>query len=198
VRINPGSAEDRYGWVGGKRRSTDDLGGLVLMGVRLYNPATGRFLSMDPVPGGNANAYTYPLNPIDQSDLSGQFWHSIGHAIHSAASWASHHKTEIALAAAQFVPVVDDAVDLYAGFRAYRAVRAGEDAIKASESASRVAGKMWVGRGASYHPATNRYVSRDGARQYRPPTTKVRKGVSVRQSNFDTLKPTYKTQHMNH
>jgi uncharacterized protein RhaS with RHS repeats len=44
---------------------------LVRMGVRLYNPATGRFLSVDPVPGGNANAYTYPLNPIDGYDLTG-------------------------------------------------------------------------------------------------------------------------------
>jgi RHS repeat-associated protein len=31
---------------------SDDLADLVLMGVRLYNPATGRFLSVDPVVGG--------------------------------------------------------------------------------------------------------------------------------------------------
>ncbi|MEV5336548.1 hypothetical protein [Streptomyces werraensis] len=29
------------------------------MAVRLYNPATGRFLSADPVPGGSCNAYDY-------------------------------------------------------------------------------------------------------------------------------------------
>lgn len=42
------------------------------MGVRLYNPATGRFLSGDPVPGGNDNPYVYPLNPTDQFDFDGR------------------------------------------------------------------------------------------------------------------------------
>ena len=72
VPRNPTNPQPRYGWVGGKRRSSDDLADLVLMGVRLYNPATGRFLSTDPVPGGNPNAYTYPLNPIDSYDTTGR------------------------------------------------------------------------------------------------------------------------------
>jgi hypothetical protein len=45
------------------------------MGVRLYNPATGLFTSVDPEEGGNANAYTYPADPINQFDLDGQRWH---------------------------------------------------------------------------------------------------------------------------
>lgn len=68
----PASAPDSYGWVGSKRRSTNDLGGLTLMGVRLYNPNNGRFLSVDPVPGGNDNAYVYVGNPIDGYDLDGR------------------------------------------------------------------------------------------------------------------------------
>ncbi|WP_462203549.1 RHS repeat-associated core domain-containing protein, partial [Frankia sp. CcWB3] len=48
------TAYARYGWLGGKQRSRDTLGGLTLMGVRLYNPYTGRFLSTDPIFGGNA------------------------------------------------------------------------------------------------------------------------------------------------
>jgi RHS repeat-associated protein len=68
---DPASAADDYGWLGAKKRSSNDLGGLTLMGVRLYNPATGRFLSVDPVPGGNANAYTYPTDPINNYDTTG-------------------------------------------------------------------------------------------------------------------------------
>lgn len=60
-----------YEWLGTKQRSTDAIGGLTLMGARLYNPTTGRFLSRDPVPGGNDNTYTYPVDPINMADLDG-------------------------------------------------------------------------------------------------------------------------------
>ena len=61
-----------YGWLGGKgRMSPTALAGLTLMGDRLYNPARGLFTSLDPVPGGNLNAYTYPVDPINQYDLDG-------------------------------------------------------------------------------------------------------------------------------
>ncbi|MFJ4922055.1 DNRLRE domain-containing protein [Streptomyces sp. NPDC088725] len=64
----------RYGWLGAKQRSTETLTGLTLMGVRLYNPTTGRFLSIDPVPGGGDNAYGYPGDPVNQYDLDGKSW----------------------------------------------------------------------------------------------------------------------------
>lgn len=60
-----------YGWLGAKERATDDATGLILMGVRPYNPTTGLFLSVDPVDGGNTTAYTYPQDPINKTDLSG-------------------------------------------------------------------------------------------------------------------------------
>jgi RHS repeat-associated protein len=68
----PATAYDSYGWLGGKQRSSNTLGGLTLMGVRLYNSAVGRFLSLDPVAGGNPNAFVYPVDPIDSADLDGR------------------------------------------------------------------------------------------------------------------------------
>ncbi len=62
----------RYGWLGAKQRPTDGQAGLVLLGVRLYNPVTGLFLQGDPIYGGNENNYGYPVDPINRFDLSGQ------------------------------------------------------------------------------------------------------------------------------
>jgi RHS repeat-associated protein len=58
--------------------TADTPGGLTLMGVRLYNPTTGRFLSTEPVAGGNANAYEYcsgdPVNCVDLDGRLGKKW----------------------------------------------------------------------------------------------------------------------------
>ncbi|WP_265737065.1 RHS repeat-associated core domain-containing protein [Actinacidiphila guanduensis] len=73
----PGTATTRYGWLGGKQRSSETVTGATLMGARLYDPTTGRFLQTDPVPGGSANAYDYcTADPINCYDLNGQWgWH---------------------------------------------------------------------------------------------------------------------------
>ncbi|MCP9986074.1 sugar-binding protein [Streptomyces sudanensis] len=69
-----GQAAVRYNWLGAKQRSAETLTGLTLMGVRLYNPATGRFLSTDPVYGGNLNAYEYAhADPLNRFDLDGRW-----------------------------------------------------------------------------------------------------------------------------
>ncbi len=49
----------RYGWLGAAQRNADTPTGAILMGVRLYHPATGRFLQTDQVAGGSASAYDY-------------------------------------------------------------------------------------------------------------------------------------------
>ncbi|WP_436536647.1 RHS repeat-associated core domain-containing protein [Actinoplanes sp. HUAS TT8] len=63
----------RYGYLGQHQRATDNPAGISLMGVRLYNAATGRFLTTDPVQGGSANPYDYCYaDPINCRDLDGR------------------------------------------------------------------------------------------------------------------------------
>ncbi|MFG2816008.1 DNRLRE domain-containing protein [Streptomyces sp. NPDC048410] len=62
----------RYGWLGSAQRSAESVTGAVLMGARLYDPTAGRFLSVDPVLGGNDDAYVYPADPVNQLDLDGR------------------------------------------------------------------------------------------------------------------------------
>nr|BEK69212.1 hypothetical protein KPHV_64390 [Kitasatospora purpeofusca] len=69
-----GQATARYGWLGGKQRSAEAQDGDILMGARLYSPALGRFLQIDPVPGGNASTYDYCTgDPVNCTDLDGNW-----------------------------------------------------------------------------------------------------------------------------
>ncbi|MFI0193028.1 DNRLRE domain-containing protein [Streptomyces sp. NPDC017086] len=78
----------RYAWLGGAQRADDTPSGLLLMGVRLYNPDTGRFLSPDPVPGGSANAYDYCYgDPVNCYDLDGRFAAVAALGFFAVADW---------------------------------------------------------------------------------------------------------------
>jgi RHS repeat-associated protein len=91
---NPDSAtpEVRYGWLGGKQRSSETVTGAVLMGVRLFDPSTGRFLSTDPVPGGSADAYDYCNgDPVNCFDIDGQWPHVHWHNPFHVNNWSPLH-----------------------------------------------------------------------------------------------------------
>jgi RHS repeat-associated protein len=90
---DPAAAPDTYGWLGTTQRSTNDLAGLTLMGIRLYNPITGRFLSTDPIPGGNDNPYVYVTDPTDQFDLDGKCFRN---CFRVASRWGKRHWRGIA------------------------------------------------------------------------------------------------------
>jgi RHS repeat-associated protein len=61
------------GAYGADGKITDTASGIITMGARAFNPAEARFLSVDPLSGGCANAYVYAFgDPLDNPDLSGQ------------------------------------------------------------------------------------------------------------------------------
>jgi RHS repeat-associated protein len=63
-----------YGWEGSHLKQYQHNGDIatIEMGARQYLPLLGRFLSVDPVVGGNANDYNYPNDPVNGSDLTGR------------------------------------------------------------------------------------------------------------------------------
>jgi RHS repeat-associated protein len=101
-----GAPTNRLGWAGKAERFTENTAtGIIRMGVRLYDPNIGRFLSVDPVAAGSCNDYDYTCgDPVNGSDLGGTFrygyWRGIRcpHWRHhrDANRWAERHCGESA------------------------------------------------------------------------------------------------------
>ncbi|OIV38707.1 hypothetical protein BIV57_04255 [Mangrovactinospora gilvigrisea] len=113
----PTTHPPRYGYLGAHQRQTDTPTGLLLMGVRLYNPALGRFLQTDPKPNGATSTYLYAnADPINRLDLNGQasisselrqLWHFLTTKKHLKdwADFLSHESTLTGFAALGTLPI---------------------------------------------------------------------------------------------
>ncbi len=83
------------------------------MGVRLYKPDTGRFLSVDPVFGGNDNPYVYPADPVNMYDLNGMWRVSWGWV--SGTIYFNKRETLRMKSASEMPAVVAAAIAMFSG-----------------------------------------------------------------------------------
>ncbi|MFI9811452.1 RICIN domain-containing protein [Saccharothrix variisporea] len=165
----PAAATARYAWLGGKQRSAEALGGVVLMGVRLYHPGTGRFWQPDPEDGGNATPYDYCAgDPVNCTDLDGRWgWlKKVGNVVAKVAEVASYIPGPIGAAAGAVSTVA------YAATGNYR--KAAEMAITAA--ANLVGAGAAVKAGMAAVKAASRSVPKMASRLAKPQRSAVPRG----------------------
>ena len=119
------------------------------MGSRVYAPGIGRFLSVDPTPGGNANIYDYcTADPVNCTDLTGN-WPDWGAVLNV-----------VAVVAEVVATGVPGPIGTAAGFISAGAYLATGNTSKATEMAL-VATAQLVGAGLAAR-AAGQYASKIG------------------------------------
>ncbi len=143
-----------------KATESDYLIQPIQMGARVYIPELGRFLQVDPVEGGTANAYAYALDPVNQKDVNGQWIPvilaviaiiSIVMAVQSIKKAVKKPTpTNITIAvvdtAAAAASVFTAGSSVVAGRAASGAVRAASTAASASQKAAQLAANKAAGK----------------------------------------------------
>jgi RHS repeat-associated protein len=93
-----------YGYLGQHQKLSETLFALapIQMGARVYLPSLGRFAQIDPIEGGNANLYSYPADPVNEFDLTGEWpsFKSIVKAVTTVATIASFIPGPVGMVAA--------------------------------------------------------------------------------------------------
>lgn len=214
---SPGAMD--FGWLGQHQRPFEHAGALDLveMGARPYSPLLGRFLSVDPDPGGSDNDYDYAGgDPINESDLNGtcwvcSLWHKATGIARSIGRWSSNHRTLVLSAfslATMWCPPVSIAFGLgaaYSGGRdAYDDYRRGDRwgaALDVAGSLLSVFGAVGVGikmfreseAGVSEFRASTRAGRSKSAKNYRRGAAKAgrRARKSARTWNRRSNRATY-------
>jgi RHS repeat-associated protein len=146
-----------YEWLGAERRAAAGIGGLILMGVRLYNPTTGRFLSRDPIPGGNDNTYIYPADPLNVFDVDGRW---------SIKNHFKKHWKKYAAVAAVAVPGLGYAAVAYRG---YKLARGGIYIARAGK------GKKYVGQSGNVGRRLEQHVRTGKLTKFQAKTARVKR-----------------------
>ena len=211
------SAADDYGWAGCQealqRRPRRPYASWAASGSTTQPPAASSPLT--PSRGGNANAYTYPLDPIDDFDTNGRFWGKIiGTVVKVAVEVANYSQyvpgavgsvsstmnlisdIKSAHSTGNWLPVAQDGLDLVTSYLAGKAVSKIADKI-ATSYGNRVAvsrGSRMLERHRS--PWDERYVKKSVKSITGSAAAEIEKNLqSLNQGRIDKQKNLYARRH---